>query len=1389
MRASDSILTHSSDGLYASVYLRSDYPRPAVVQWLRKQILGKGAAVWAYIISILPNLWALVTHPAAFTWKGFDHLALGLLHIILPSFLLNSAYVVPAIVFLVAAVIAYFVARRDQAREDRALASQRAQDAADQREAARAAQQEEIKRVIERQLGQRWYGGSSVVDALPDQAVEAQPDDLSLLPPPTATLRGREADIQWLLDRLYPKPARVIALYGKSGMGKSSVVAAALAKARDRFPDGIAIVDCSSSKRAVTLLALALARFAPVGVAAADEAGLPAVARRVLRGNRVLIVLDNVPADLRGLEHLIEPLRDADLTVLAVAREELVETLFPLGAYHWLEPLGPADAQATLVAALSGQPAQRDVAAIASLRGGAPLTLALIGQYARATGRPLEEITRELSAPDRRVAAPSPAPSGPISVERVIGYLYERLPRPAQRLYLALAAHPTMALSESLAYGFARQVLRAEAGAALAALVGWGLLTVGEQAGVRNLYAPTPVRDDAQGRFRLLDNRTQASAMARVERFFITNKAYEADVPQSPSQQGYLRMIRRASALGADARLVALCTAAAADWRDKGRTEALLVYLPLGLRAVDRGRASRLPWVWLRYHLRAMRLDYYHMLYYYADALRAAGKTQYARVVYLRSLAIARYQHDLVDQADVYGGLAVVASDEAGQLDDLEAIEAARQRSTEDYKRVINLLTPLVPRAKDKKVIIVRDIANAYAGLARNALADDGENAETEALSLYQKGLAASAETAREYPGDFNDILTLIYSDLGVLTLQSADGDTSKVDLAARYYQTALDHISVSGNHALWLDTTHRLYNLELLRGSTAAAEARLRESVKRSHELGEALSEGLSRFNLGMFLLDEGGFTEASDELEQAGKLLSRAGDRETAALAMLNFGSTLLAQGKTTDADRAYRQSLVIFREATIKWGVSIAFMRMGEISILRGAMNDAEDLFTEARRIAIAGHDRHSESYILIDLGRAAQYRAHFDLARGYFQEAQDIFEGFGPPLGRAIALLGLAYIARLRGQYAIAEGFLKLAEAIAADVHSNSLQTDVEFQRGEMAYVRGELAQAERFLRASGAAYHAQGNPIGQSRADIDLALLALDRGQARAARVALEAAADLFKRMDAFVDEARALLQQGRAALAQGKLVGERGALSLLDTAYDRLCDMDDQVGQGQAQTWLGRLAFTRGEWDAAARHLDTALKLCGETEDAPADMPGLALARVFRAELAQARGVGDAAGDARAALRLAQAAQYAQGEGLAQSALASILTDMGDLDAATAAIGEALERLAQTEARPTHAFALSRQARILAARGDAAGARAAYDAALVEARSVEDAYALARVTRDAGAWLATQQPGSPEATALLQQSADLASQCGFQLAEAPATRATAAHDGTVAVRD
>lgn len=1384
MRATDSILTHSSDDLYASVYLRSDYPRPAVVQWLRKQIIGKGAAVWAYIISILPNLWALGAHPSSFTWRGFDQLAVGLLHIILPSFLLNSAYVVPAIIFVVAAVIAYFVARRDNAREEAALEHQRAQDAADQREVARAAQQEELKRVIERQLGQRWYGGSSVVATLPDQTVEARPDDLSLLPPPSATLLGREADIQWLLDRLYPKPARVIALYGAAGLGKSSVVAAALAQARDRFPDGVAIVDCSSSKHAVTLLALALARFAPVGVASADEAGLPGVARSILRGNRVLIVLDNVPATLAGLEHLIEPLRDADLTVLAVAREPLDETLFPLGSYLTLKPLEPANAQATLAAALGGQPDSRDVAAVAALCGGAPLTLTLVGQYARATGRPLEEIARELTAPERHT--PPPAPAGPITVERVVAYLYDRLPRPAQRLYMALAAHPTMALSERLAFDFAREVLRMEAGAALGVLVGWGLLTVSTQADAgRHLYAPMPVRDDAHHRFALLDNRSQASAMARIERFFIQSKAYEAEVPQSPSQQGYLRMIRRASALGASGRLVDLCEAAAAWWRDNSRTEAMLVYLPLGLRAVDRGRASRLPWVWLWYRMRAMRLDYYHMLYYYADALRAAGKTQYARIVYLRSLVIARYQHDLIDQADVYGGLAVVASDEAEQLYDRDAIRVARKRSSEDYKRVVNLLTPLASRSKGRKVIIVRDIANAYAGLARNALANGGENSQAEAASLYQKGLVVAAETARQYPSDFNDILALINSDLGDLTLQGANGDNNKVDLAARYYQTALDHISASANHALWLDTTHRLYNLELQRGSASAAEERLRESVTRCHELGEELGEGLSRFNLGMFLLDQGSFKESQKELGQAERMLARAGDRETAAIAILNLGGALLSQGDPSGAKTTYRRSLVMFREATNKWGVCIAFMKLGEISFQRGAMNDAEDLFTEARRIAIGGHDRQSEAFILIDLGRVAQYRAQLDLARGYFQEARDIFAGFGPPLGAVMALLCLADIARQRNQPDEAEAFLDQAEALAKEVNSDSFQADVAARRGDIAYTRGDIAAAERYLLAARDAYRAQNGALGEQTVAIDLALLALDRGQASAASDAFALASARFKRMDAFVDEYRARLYQGRAALALGRLTGDDGAVSLLDTAYDRLCDIVDMMGQGQAQTWRGRLADLRGESDEARRLLDDGLRLAREANDTPGQM----IALIFRAELAQARGAGDAAGDAREALKLAQTAYFAHGEGLAQSALASVLADAGDLDAANAAIAIALERLARVEARPAHAIALSRQARIFAARGDIAAARAAYEASLRGARSVEDVYTLARVTHDVGAWLAAQHPGSTEAAALLQQSAAIARQCGFRLADAPADRATPTDDGTVAVRD
>ncbi|HEX8727468.1 MAG TPA: NB-ARC domain-containing protein, partial [Ktedonobacterales bacterium] len=1300
-------------------------------------------------ISILPNLWALVTHPAAFTWKGFDHLALGLLHIILPSFLLNSAYVVPAIIFLVAAVIAFFVARRDKNREDRALASQRARDAADQREAARAAQQEEIKRVIERQLGQRWYGGSSVVDALPDQAVEAQPDDLSLLPPPTATLRGREADIQWLLDRLYPKPARVIALYGKSGMGKSSVVAAALAQARDRFPDGIAVIDCSSSERAVELLIVTLARFAPVGVASAEETDLPNVAKRVLRGNRVLIVLDNVPTTLQGLDRLVEPLRDANLTVLAIARDQLDDHVFPIGAFRELRPLSPKDARTTLMEAAGSQANPQTVAAFAALLDNNPLALMFIGKYARVTGRPLEEIASELAAHSGRTANQP----GVVSVASVVAYLYDRLPRPAQRFYVTLGAHPTMTLSKEVAIEVARQTAPTEkdAQATLDTLVNWGLLTVGEQEHVGlNIYTPTPVREDALSRFRTRSEAAQERAIARLERLTMRLKTYQSDVVQSPNQQAYLHMIRRARTEGARKesgavkrlvaveRLVTLCAAAADSWRDKNQREALLVYLPIGLRAVDRGRASRWPWVWLWYRLPHMRLRYYDMLYYYADALCDVGKTQYSRVVFQRSLRMTRFLRKRIQKTgDVFGGLAKVAQSEAQQFSkDRIAREVSLKQARDYFQQVIDVLTPLTSNTKD--VVPARDIANAYDGLARNALMADNPS---QAEEFYQKGLDAIPQAAREGSGPFDDTLALLYSDQGDLALQRNEAES-----AAQWYQKALNHISVSDNPALWTEVTSNLAVADVQSGNTPEAATRLRESVAYWERQHDVLRAGLAHYSLGKFLLNHDDYDDAKVSLQIAGERLAHTTDRAMAAMASMDLGVTLFALGEIIDAEKAYRQSLIMFRESTNRWGTSAAFLQLGEISMQRGAMNDAEDLFTEARHIAIDSGDRKIEAYNLIDLGRVAQRRTQLDLARGYYQEAHDIFQGFDMPQEIVMALLAMADLARLRDEIPSAIRYLKQAEPMAGELRLESPLAEAKRIRGEIAYMRGRITLAERYFSAARDDYQRQQNQLGESAAVIFLGILALHRGDASTAQRDLAQVTAEFGAMKYLFGESLGLFYQGRAALAIDRPLEPHGDPAtaaharnanidrLFNTARENFGAIGDLAAQGMAQTWRGRLAFMRGLFDDAEDCLEDGRKLADDGRD----QLGQVMALVFQAELAQARGMTSAADVARRALELATVARYPYGEGLAQSALASILTDMGDLDGAGAAIVVALERLAQTEARPAHALALSRQARILAARGDAAGARAAYDAALVEARSVEDAYALARVTRDAG---------------------------------------------------
>ena len=159
-------------------------------------------------------------------------------------------------------------------------------------------------------------------DLMPSATAEgvAAPGD-AWLPVAHTTLYGRDDDVARLQVLLVAPAARVIALVGPGGVGKTRLAIAAAAAVAEGFPDGVRFVDLSAVANAEDVApAIASAVGAPVG----ETETTPAALVRFFGDRRSLLVLDNfeqVIAAAGVVGRLVA--RCPELVVVVTSREPL----------------------------------------------------------------------------------------------------------------------------------------------------------------------------------------------------------------------------------------------------------------------------------------------------------------------------------------------------------------------------------------------------------------------------------------------------------------------------------------------------------------------------------------------------------------------------------------------------------------------------------------------------------------------------------------------------------------------------------------------------------------------------------------------------------------------------------------------------------------------------------------------------------------------------------------------------------------------------------------------------------------------------------------------------------------------------------------------------------
>jgi tetratricopeptide (TPR) repeat protein len=667
------------------------------------------------------------------------------------------------------------------------------------------------------------------------------PLDFALLPEPEHFV-GREADLAWVEERLRQggTAAIVAAIAGLGGIGKTALAAVAARRlyAEGRFPDGVAVISCLERDDAPGVLRDVLLRFIPQDVPpSATPAALATLAVARLRGRDALVVLDNVEPEL-ALAEVLQPLRDAGLTVLITARQTLP---LPPDARRALDLLPDAAALdlfaewygRSTAAALS--PAEAAAARrIVTALGNHTLAVKLAGAQAADLALPLEQFAAQVAA--HPLDLEGQGADATLALKENLLRSVTALPASGdlgdvRRLFTALAAVATPEFGRRAATALGAALALPDPGRALDLLLRRALLDAdhaatlpdeeeeGADADRERLRLHPLLRELAAER---LDAPTRATAALALARFYAAYSNETSDPALVPDAANIAGAIEWAHEQAADDEaaaqaLVRMCLGMQYFWRDRSRTRDSLRYLPWGLAAAERLATPG---------ARDDQLTIGYLQLSYATALITAGRLPEAEEYLNRSLAIRRAVGDTRGEGVALSKL----GDLLVQRGDLAGAQA-------NYERVL---------------AIMRDVGDTHEeGVALGKLGD----------ILVQRGDLAGAQANYErvlaIMRDVGDTRGegVALGKLGDILVQR--GDLAGAQANYERYRAIMRDVGDTREEGVALG---KLGQTAQIRGQMEEAETYYRGCLDIMRAVGDSLNEGMICMILGEFLITQRG-------------------------------------------------------------------------------------------------------------------------------------------------------------------------------------------------------------------------------------------------------------------------------------------------------------------------------------------------------------------------------------------------------------------------------------------------------------------------------------------------------------------------------------------------
>jgi CHAT domain-containing protein/tetratricopeptide (TPR) repeat protein len=400
------------------------------------------------------------------------------------------------------------------------------------------------------------------------------------------------------------------------------------------------------------------------------------------------------------------------------------------------------------------------------------------------------------------------------------------------------------------------------------------------------------------------------------------------------------------------------------------------------------------------------------------------------------------------------------------------------------------------------------------------------------------------------------------------------------------------------------------------------------------------------------------------------------RRGDRQTAVRASLGLGAAYQQLGLLRPSLESYQAALVLGKgladagaESEIRSAIGIA---QALVTDREEGFQQARQQCERARELARASGSVRAEARSLNCLGEVAYYAQRPEEALAHYSDAAVLWDRLGDARGRAETLLYQGYVHSDLSHFADARACYAAARPIWSSLHDDRQQAITLVAEARLQLRLAEYEQALEKFHAAIALLEPMNDAVWEGAALTGLARAYLDMAETRAALSYWERALRDFEVAGLNFVAVDVLMSLGATYLASGD---DENALRRFERALARADELGIDRWRAIAERQIGVVQLFRGQPTDALRHLERAFESQARVHDAR-------LEGEVRTDLGEARLLLDQAPVAHrefaTALRLSRGASDRVTQTRALFGMARLSAARGDLAAARAHVEGAL---------------------------------------------------------------------------------------------------------------